>query len=781
MHWIVIGKEAVDKAFKNGVLSDDPFEIKVAKSLFLSIIDDEDINEAWPYIKYAELIVNVEEKIKIYKKAYNVEPNIYSCFKLIKIYLENLNYLDAIEWLNSLIKIDCSNSYIDYYINLIKPKNFDSELYLMMNPDLQSNTDVNTTKYEDVCKGKRKISPAMHYVLHGIKEDRKYAELPKDFDPQEYKRLHNDLKNFSDDELKNHYLIHGMKEHRNYKDPYTLWKNKNFPDANRIEEIRLILKSLAYAETKNILFSVIVPVYNTPANFLKECLDSVLAQVYPNWELCIANDGSTESYVKEILEKYKKKDGRIKVIHNEKNQHISCTSNSALSLATGEFVVFLDHDDVLSVDALYEFFMLLNHKPETDMIYSDEDKIDPNGNFINPFFKPDWSPDTLLSKMYTCHLSAYRRSIVDELGGLRKGFEGSQDWDLALRFTEKTQRIEHIPKILYHWRMHEDSASMNSAAKPYAHIASKKAVQEALIRRNEVGEVVGDHGTYNIHYVIKEHKKVSIIILTKDLGDILDKCLTSIFDKTIYPNYEILVVDNNSTEKNTHEIFAKWRIREPNRFKIVTLNIPFNYSKLNNYAAQKCTGDYLLFLNNDTEVINQDWLNAMVEQVQRPSIGAVGALLLYPDETIQHAGVTIGLGGIAAHRFCKMPGNCLGYFANVQYQNNVAAVTGACLMCRKDVFNQVGGFEEKLPVAFNDIDLCLKILDSGYNNIYTPSAKLYHHESKTRGYEDTTEKQQRFQKEIDFFRNKWKKYIYNDPYYSPNLTKDGADYSINIK
>jgi GT2 family glycosyltransferase len=309
--------------------------------------------------------------------------------------------------------------------------------------------------------------------------------------------------------------------------------------------------------------------------------------------------------------------------------------------------------------------------------------------------------------------------------------------------------------------MHPNSTSMSCDAKPYAHIASKKALDEALVRRGEVGEAVSSSpGMYNIRYVIKEHKKVSIILLTKDLGQILDECLTSIFNKTIYPNYEVFLIDNNSIEENTNQIISKWKIKEPNRFKVEKLDVPFNYSFMNNYAAKKTDGHYLLFLNNDTKVITYDWMSAMVEQAQRPSIGAVGALLLYPDDTIQHAGVVMGVGGVACHSFCK---------TTVNFQNNVSAVTGACLMCRRDVFNQIGGFEEQLAVAYNDVDLCLKMLDVGYRNIYVPTAKLYHYESKTRGYEDTPEKIKRFEIEKEIMKQKWKKYIDNDPYYSPNL------------
>lgn len=779
--WHPIALDAVNLAFKE----DSPLsDVDKAKELFISIIDRTDIDVSWPYLKYAELLDDnaIEEKIKLYKKAYDVEPNVYSCLGLIAIYhFMHVDFIEARKWLKFLFNIDGHNAYIDYYFNLIKPQKFNSKLYLSHNPHLHElETDENIT-IKDFVEGKRKMSLIQHYVLQANGQNFQY-ELPENFNPKEYKKLNIDLSHFNDDELIRHYIESGIKEGRNYVNSYTIWKQQNFPNIERINEIRLILKSLAYAETKNILFSIIMPVYNTPSNFLREALDSVLNQVYDNWELCITDDGSTEPHVKEILESYKRKDGRIKIVYNKTNKHICHASNLALSLATGEFVIFLDSDDLLSIDALYELFMLLNSQQEVDMIYSDEDKVDFDGDFVDPFFKPEWSPDTLLAKMYTCHLSAYRRSIVSELGGLREGFEGSQDWDLALRFSEKTQKIAHLPKILYHWRIHKNSTSTNIDSKPYAQISSKKAVEEALIRRDEIGEAVGDkHGMYNIRYNIQEYKKVSIIISNKDLGNILDKCLTSIFSKTIYPNYEIIIIDNHSIEANTYKIFEKWKTKEKTRFKVLkSQHKKFNYSCMNNQAAQNCNGYYLLFLNNDTEVINQDWLNAMVEQAQRPSIGAVGSLLFYPDNTIQHAGVIVGLGGVAGHRFPGFPSDHPGYFRNVQYQNNVSAVTAACLMCRRHVFDQVGGFEEQLAVAFNDIDLCLKILDSGYNNIYVPTAKLYHHESITRGYEDTPEKIKRFKKEISFFREKWKKYTDNDPYYSPHLTKDKQDYSINI-
>jgi glycosyltransferase involved in cell wall biosynthesis len=374
--------------------------------------------------------------------------------------------------------------------------------------------------------------------------------------------------------------------------------------------------------------------------------------VYPYWELCIADDASTKTYVRALLEEYTSKDPRIKVVFRDENGHIARASNSAIEIAIGEFVTLLDHDDLLTPDALYEVALLLNKHPDADMIYSDEDKVDETNKFKEPFFKPDWCPDSFLSRMYTCHLGTYRRSLVTEIGGFRAGYEGSQDYDLVLRLTEKTEKIFHIPKILYHWRIHPASTASSLDNKTYAIDASKKALLEAINRRGEPGVVTpapGPNGYYVVRYQLDTCDLVSIIIPTKNLGNIVDKCLLSIFEKTTYTNYEVILIDNGSNEPATLEVINKWKRKEPNRFRCYPLDIPFNYSKLNNFAVKQAKGKYLLFLNNDTEVVTPDWIEAMTEQAQRPSIGAVGALLLYPDNTIQHAGVVAGIGGVANH------------------------------------------------------------------------------------------------------------------------------------
>ncbi|MBW4543427.1 MAG: glycosyltransferase [Symplocastrum torsivum CPER-KK1] len=560
---------------------------------------------------------------------------------------------------------------------------------------------------------------------------------------------------------------------------YQGWLQKNFP---RESDLRKMAETVEVFTNKPVI-SIIMPVFNTAERFLREAIESVLTQVYPYWELCIADDASTQPHVRAVLEEYRAKDSRIKVAFREQNGHIAQASNSAIELATGEFLSLLDHDDLLTPDALYEVALLLNRHPEADMIYSDEDKVDEHNQFCLPFFKPDWCPDSFLSRMYTCHLGTYRRSLVTEIGGFRVGYEGSQDYDLVLRVTEKTEKIFHIPKILYHWRVHPESASSGAEAKPYAYIAAEKALTDALSRRGEKGVISGTPGymgLYVTRYKIENHKLVSIIIPTKDLGETLNKCLKSIFEKSVYPKYEVIVIDNGSTEDHTTKVINFWETHEPSRFRCYKLDIPFNFSKINNYAVTQAKGEYILLLNNDIEVVTPDWIDAMVEQAQRPSIGAVGGLLLYPDNSIQHAGIVLGIGGVASHSHKKLPSIYPGYGGQVITINNYSAITGACLMCRREVYERVGGFEEKLAVAYNDVDFCLKLVEKGYRNIYLPHVVLYHHESKSRGHEDTPEKLARLAKEAEYMQTKWSKILKDDPCYNPNLTRSSDDYRINI-
>ncbi|WP_271496194.1 glycosyltransferase family 2 protein [Enterococcus sp. 5H] len=530
--------------------------------------------------------------------------------------------------------------------------------------------------------------------------------------------------------------------------------------------------------------SVLMPVYNVEQKWLEKCIQSVQAQFYDNWELCISDDASTDLNVKKVLDKFVKLDSRIKVVYRTENGHISKATNSALEIATGDFVALLDNDDELAPIAFYEVVKLLNKKPDLDLIYSDEDKIDMQGNRFEPAFKPDWSPDLLLGTNYISHLGVYRRSIVEEIGGFRAGLEGSQDFDLVLRFTEKTtaEKIAHIPEILYYWRVLPTSTAADQSTKGYAFEAGRKALEDALVRRGIKGTVThaAGNGLFDVNYDLLSEDLVSIIIPTKNGYDDMRRCLKSIVDKTSYENYEIIVADNGSTDPKMDQLYKEFIDKLGNRIIIESIDIPFNYSRINNLAAKKASGKYLLFLNNDTEVITTDWLERMISSAQFDRIGCVGAKLYYPNHTIQHAGVILGLGGAAGHGHHTFPRGDFGYFGKLEINVNYLAVTAACLMVKKQDFDDVNGFDEELTVAFNDVDLCLKIHKLGRNNIWLHSVELFHYESQSRGHEDTPEKIQRFQKETALMESRWGSYVENDPYYNPNLTRIAGDFSVRV-
>jgi GT2 family glycosyltransferase len=566
------------------------------------------------------------------------------------------------------------------------------------------------------------------------------------------------------------------------RDDYELWILKNEPKEEDLKRMAEECKRFRYRPK----ISIIMPVWNTEEKWLRKAIESVLNQVYDNWELCIADGGSTKPHVRKVLEEYARKDERIKVKFLPKNLGIAGNSNEALKLASGEFVAFLDHDDELAPFALYEVVKLLNERPDLDFIYSDEDKIDEKGRRMDPFFKPDYNPDMFLSVNYLCHLSVIRKSLVKKVGGFRLGYDGSQDYDLFLRVLEHTDKIVHIPKILYHWRMIETSTAASTSAKLYAYEAAKKALADAMKRRGIEIEGVYDGlwlGSYRVKYKIKGNPKVSIIIPTKDKVDVLKRCIESILNKTTYQNYEIIIVDNNSQEERTFEYYKT--IRDNPKIRILEYNKPFNFAKINNYAVSKVDSEFILFLNNDTEIITPEWLSAMLEHAQRREVGAVGAKLLYPNNTIQHAGVILGLGAgpqrVAGHSHKYLPDNLPGYYYRPHIVQNLSAVTAACMLTKKSLFEEVGGFDEiNLPIAFNDVDYCLKLREKGYLIVYTPYAVLYHHESISRGYEDTPEKQARFMREVEYMRKKWGDVLDTDPYYNPNLTRVKEDFSIRI-
>lgn len=528
--------------------------------------------------------------------------------------------------------------------------------------------------------------------------------------------------------------------------------------------------------------SILMPVYNVDIKWLKKCINSVLKQSYANFELCIADDCSTNEDIRKTLEHYKAMDSRIKVIYRKKNGHISRATNTAFELATGEFIGLLDNDDELVPHALYEVVKVLNKHPDTDMIYSDEDKIDEQGNRSEPHFKTDFAPDTLLSSNYICHFSVFRANIFKEIGGFRVGYEGSQDYDLILRFTEKAKSIRHIPKILYHWRMISGSTAKMSSEKNYTTVAGMAALKDTIKRRGYSANVEMAEGVPYYNVIFKPHKKdfVSIIIPTKDKAGLLKKCIDSIYEKSIFKNFEIIVVDNNSSEEETSKLFEFYRFKYDN-FNVMRLEIPFNYSVLNNQAAKIAKGNLLLFLNNDVEVISPSWIGEMAGEARRKEIGAVGVKLLYPNDQIQHAGVVLGVGGVAGHVFANESRHAVGPFARLRVKYNYGAVTAACMMVRKDVFEEVGGFNEKLAVAFNDVDFCIKLINKGYYNVLIPQVELYHHESISRGEEDTPEKIERFNNEIFTIKNDWDHIILRDPFYNPNLSMKAFDFSINYE
>lgn len=521
------------------------------------------------------------------------------------------------------------------------------------------------------------------------------------------------------------------------------------------------------------LISVLIPTYNTPEAWLRHAIESVRGQLYPHWELCIADDASTAPCVRKVLEEYALLDKRIRVVFREVNGHISAASNTALGIATGEFIALLDHDDELPKHALYMVAVALNANPDLDLIYSDEDKIDESGRRFGPYFKPDWNPALFTAQNMVNHLGVYRVSLARSLGGFREGYEGSQDWDLALRFSEAIpfSRIHHIPHILYHWRAVAGSTAASSGEKPYALQAAERALSEHLQRTGFKGLISQTVGGYfrTIPKIPTPPPLVSIVIPTRNGLPLLRRCIESLLEKTRYPNYEILIVDNQSDDS---EILAYLnQVATDGIARILKYDRPFNYAALNNFAVKEARGSYLCLMNNDIEVISEDWLDEMVGRAARPEIGAVGSKLYYPDNTIQHAGVILGMGGIAGHLYSRISRNSSGYMTRLLLVQNISAVTAACLVVRKDLYEEVGGLDEKnLPVAFNDVDFCLKLLEHGYQNLWTPYAELYHHESATRGLEDTPEKKSRFQGEAAYMQARWGPLLGCDPAHNPNLT-----------
>ncbi len=536
---------------------------------------------------------------------------------------------------------------------------------------------------------------------------------------------------------------------------------------------------MATAFSKNIKFSIVVPLYNTPVKFLREMINSVQNQTYSNWQLCLA-DGSDDqhNYVGECVKSII--DPRICYKKLDENKGIADNTNECIAMAEGDFIALFDHDDLLHPSALYEVAKAVEEQ-NADFVYTDEVTfVGKPGNITIYNFKPDYSPDTLRSYNYICHFTAFSKELLDVVGGFNSEYDGSQDYDLILRLTEKAKNIVHISKALYFWRSHKASVASDVSAKPYVVDSAKRALAAHLERIGLVG-VVEDAivpTTYKMQYDIIGNPLVSIIIPNKDHSDDLEKCLSSVYEKTTYKNFEIIVVENNSTEQETFEYYSQAQSKY-NNLKVIIWEKGFNYSAINNFAESQAKGEYVLLLNNDIEVITPDWIEQMLMFAQRKDVGAVGAKLYYSDDTIQHAGVIVGLGGVAGHSHKDFARDNPGYMARASIAQNLSACTAACLMIRKDVYDEVQGLDEGYAVAFNDIDFCMKIRKVGYLIVFTPFAEFYHYESKSRGDEDTPEKRERFNSEIFRFQERWGKELKaGDPYYNPNLTLDSEDFAL---
>ncbi|GAA3525370.1 glycosyltransferase [Zobellella aerophila] len=531
------------------------------------------------------------------------------------------------------------------------------------------------------------------------------------------------------------------------------------------------------------VISVVMPTYNAKPQWLTDAIESIQKQLYPHWELCIADDASTDPTIRPLLESFANDDNRIKIVFREKNGHISAASNSALELATGNWVALMDHDDLLPEHALYHVAEAILSNPDAGVIYSDEDKINEAGKRFSPHFKSDWNPELFFSQNYVSHLGVYRHSILKKIGGFRIGLEGSQDYDLILRCLPhlSDEQIIHIPRVLYHWRVVEGSTALCSEEKSYTTEAGIKALRDYFAKQSKF--VTVDSGTvpntYRVSYSIPSPEPlVSLIIPTRDCREITETCVRSILTKTHYAHFEILILDNGSVNQDTLEFFEKIQ-REDTRVKVIRYDHPFNYSAINNYGVRHAKGDIVGLVNNDIEVISSEWLTEMVSHAMRPEIGCVGAKLYYSNDTLQHGGVILGIGGVAGHSHKYYQKSEVGYFSRLLLSQAVSAVTAACLLIRRDIFDKVGGLDEvNLKVAFNDVDFCLKVREAGYRNVWAAYAELYHHESVSRGAEDTPEKIKRFQQEMKFMQDKWGSTLIQDPYYNRNLTLDHEDFSL---
>lgn len=564
---------------------------------------------------------------------------------------------------------------------------------------------------------------------------------------------------------------------------YAIWYEKQIPGfAERLKQ-----KTAHFALHPK--FSIVVPLYHTPLSFLDDMIESVKKQTYENWELCLANGSPEDEALDKRVRNHMKGEPRIKYQKLEENLGIAGNTNAALALASGSYTALLDHDDFLSPNALFEFVKVINENGDADCLYSDEDKVDQDGKLhYFPHFKSDYNPDLLHTNNYICHFFAVKTAIIKKVGGFRSNFDGAQDFDLVLRCIEESKTIVHVPKILYSWRCHKGSTSANTDSKGYAFEAGKRALQEYYDRHGieAVVETTALPGYYKTNYCYADRPLVTVIIPNKDHTEELERCVQSLLTKNDYSNIEILIIENNSEDPQTFSYYEKLKKQDP-RIRVETWKMDderhsqkhgFNYAAIQNFAAKKANGEYLLLLNNDTEVIDSDFLISMVGYAKQQKVGAVGAKLLYENDTVQHAGVIVGVEGVAFHQFLEYPEHDPGYMGRASFSQDVSAVTGACLLIRKEVFDEVGGMDEHLAVSYNDVDLCLKLREKGYLVVYDAFAHLHHYESRSRGYEDSPEKKARLNREAEYMKNKWKHVMGQDPYYNKNLSLKNGYYKL---
>ena len=564
---------------------------------------------------------------------------------------------------------------------------------------------------------------------------------------------------------------------------YAIWQEKQVPGFTE----RLKEKTAHFALHPK--FSIIVPLYHTPLKFLDDMIDSVKKQTYENWELCLANGSPEDEALDAQVHKHMSGDPRIKYVKLKENLGIAGNTNEALKLATGSYTALLDHDDFLAPNALFEFVKAINETGDADCLYSDEDKVDQEGKLhYFPHFKSDYNPDLLHTNNYICHFFAVKTSIIEKIGGFRPNFDGAQDFDLVLRCIDESKTIVHVPKILYHWRCHKGSTSANTDSKTYAFEAGKRALQEYYDRHGIEAKVETTSlpGYYKTTYLYTDRPLVTVIIPNKDHVEDLDRCVKSLLAQKEYTNLEILIIENNSEKPETFDYYETLK-KLDDRIRVETWKMDderhsekhgFNYAAIQNFAAKRANGEYLLLLNNDTEVIDPDFLVSMVGYAKRKDVGAVGAKLLYENDTVQHAGVIVGVEGVAFHQFLEYPQHDPGYMGRACFSQDVSAVTGACLLIRKKVYEEVGGMDEHLAVSYNDVDLCLKLREKGYLVVYDAFAHLHHYESRSRGYEDSPQKKARLAREAEYMKNKWKHVMGTDPYYNKNLSLKNGYYKL---